>query len=336
MLFNLYLFTKVPRKKLFGSIRVLAYGLAVSAGLGALSIRSAVADAESQGMELGRKLSDLSDLVQGANEFRLNGQTVYFSTTTTDDAMKTVLDRFEAHCNNSRAFDAIQWKSLGDIKGQGIPEEQAKGLSRFGVLRKEDPKVGDGMVMCFTGDNGPKDFFVALQSFEKSGDLHDLGDVRYVHVQNRTKVTKQDMAQAGTLVQTMWTEGSFNIHAIIGTPGQDSVGSDFATLPRPINSTRRFTAEAVKTPYAARVYESTSSPQEVLDDYKDQMGKSGWLIIRSPDAKYGDGNDGRWFTRAETGEQAVVSVRRDGNHTMAVVGSLGVADKSPASLTRFP
>ena len=229
MLFNLYLFTKLPRKKLFGSIRVLTYGLVVSAGLGALTIRSAVADAEDQSMQLGRKLSDLGDLLRGGREFRLNGQTIFFATSKTDEPVKNVLDRFEAHCNKSRAFDALEWKSLGDLKGTDIPRDENH-MSRFGVTRKEDASAGDGMVVCFTRDNGATDFLKALKTFEASGDLHDLGDVRYAHVQ-KTK-------NRGTLVQTMWTEGSFNIHAIMGTPGQDSMGSDFATIPRPINCFR--------------------------------------------------------------------------------------------------
>jgi hypothetical protein len=324
MLLNVYIWTKIPRKKLFGTIRVLAYGLVVSAGIGALTVRNAVADAEEQSLQFGRQLSDLGDLLQNGKEFRLNGQKVYFAAATSDDSVKTVLDRFEGNCNKSPAFDPIEWKSLANLKGKELTP--GKDINRLGVVRKEDPHYGDGMVLCFTADHGPKDFFTALQSFEKSGDLHDIGDVRYVHVA-RAKDGK-------TQVHTMWTEGSFNVRTLMGTPGQDAVGSDFATLPRPINSVRRFTAEAVGTPYSARVYESTSSPAEVLADYNSKMEKGNWLLIKSPYANLGDGKDGRWYSRVETGEQAAVSVSRSDGHTMVVVGAMGLLPKPPTSLTR--
>ncbi len=222
MLFHLYLLGKVSKKRLLGTARVLVYGTVVTAGLGALTVRNAVADTETRSLELGRKLAGLQDLLHGAQEFRLNGQSVYFSATESDDSVSKVLDRFENHCNSSHAFEALKWKSLGDVKGQDM---EKAGVSRFGVVRKEDETAHDGVVMCFTKDNGPKDFLTALDAFRVSGDLHDLGDVRYVHAVRR---------DSNTYIQVMWTEGSFNIRNIMGTPGEDSVGSDFANIPRPI------------------------------------------------------------------------------------------------------
>jgi hypothetical protein len=324
MLFNLYLLTKVSRRKLFGTLRVVAYGTVVAAGLGALTIRSAVADAEDQTLKMGRQLADVADLLNGATEFRLNDQPIFFSTSTTNESVKSVLDRFEAHCNKSNAFSVLDWNSLVTATGKDLSLQSASG--HFGVIRKEDDAVGDGMVMCFTGDNGPKNFITALRSFEASGDLHDLGDARYVHIQHRAK--------GPNLIQTMWTEGSFNIRTLIGTPGQDSVGSDYATLPRPIQSIRRFTAEAVHTPYSARIYESKAPLAAVLDDYKSKMERDGWVAVKSPYVHFDEGKDGRWFSRFETGEQSAVAVQRNGDVTMVVVGSAGVLDKAPMSLTR--
>jgi hypothetical protein len=327
MLFNVYLWTKVPRKRVLGAVRVLAYGLVVSAGLGALTVRNAVADVEDQSLALGRKLADLSDLLQTGNELRLNGQTVYFATATSDESVNTVLDRFEAHCNRSRAFDAVEWKSLGNVKGDTTPP----GMSRMGVVRKQDPAKNDGMVLCFTSDHGPKDFLTALNSFGQTGDLHDLGDVRYVHVESRAMNNpKTKTTTTRTSVQTMWTDGSFNLRTLMGPENQDSVGSDFASLPRPINSIRRFSAEAVGTPYSARVYESSSSAEVALNDYNTRMLSDNWAIIQSPVAEYPQGKDGRWYTRFETGEQVAVSADEPGSgHSMIVVAAMGVLDKAP-------
>lgn len=314
MLFHLYLLGKVSKKRLLGTARVLAYGTVVAAGLGALTVRSAVADVGDKSLELGRKLADLQDLVHGAQEFRLNGESVFVSTSNTDEPVKQVLDRFENHCNSSRAFDAIEWKTLGDVKGQSLDKN---GVSRFGVLRKEDATAGDGVVMCFTKDNSPKDFLTALQAFQESGDLHDLGDVRYVHA------VRSGMK---TSLQVMWTQGSFNLRHIMGTPGQDSIGSDFANLPRPLHSTRTITAEALNTPYSARVYESPDAPDVVLNSYSDKMLSEGWSSVTSPDVSMEKMNfDGRIFIKPETAQQTVVSVtkNKENSKTMIVVASLG-------------
>jgi hypothetical protein len=314
MLFHLYLLGKVSKKKLLGTARVLAYGTVVAAGLGALTVRSAVADVGTQSLELGRKLADLQDVIHGAQEFRLNGQTVFFSSTKSDEAVAAVLDRFEHHCDNARAFDALKWKTLADMKGTDI--DKTGKVSRFGVLRKEDATVGDGVVMCFTNSSGPRDFLTSMQAFAVSGDLHDLGDVRYAHA------TRKD---GSTTVQTMWTDGSFNIRSIIGTPGHDSIGSDFATLPRPIHATRTITAEALNTPYSARIYESTDAPDVVLQAYSDKMLADGWSSVTSPDVSLERmGFDGRYYVKGETAEQAVISVsKNDKDKTMIVLASVG-------------
>jgi hypothetical protein len=330
MLFSVYLWTKVPKKRLFGSMRVIAYGLVVSAGLGALTIHNAVADAEEQSLTLGRQLQDLGDLLGSGTEFRLNGQRIYFSNATTDETVSTVLDRFEAHCNHSPAIDPTTWSSLGNVKGK--PVDASKDGSRIGVVRKEDPKKGDGMVMCFTSDHPARDLFTALQAFEKSGDLHDLGDVRYVHASPHKIINKKTKTtEMSTLVQTVWTQGSFNVRTLIGPQNVDAVGSDFVTLPRPANSIRRFTAEAVGQPYAARVYESSSTPEQVLADYDAKMGSGNWIGVSSPvpEQQLPEGQLGHWYTRLETGEQAAIAINHDHGKTMVVVGSMGVIEKTP-------
>jgi hypothetical protein len=328
MLLTTYLLRNVPKKRLFGTLRVMGYSLVVCAGLGALTLRSAVASAEDQGLKVGRSLAELSDLVQSGTEFRLNGQSVFFSAGTSDDSVSKVLDRFEANCKAHRAFDAESWKNASDADTKN--EETI--ADRMGVVRKEDPAKGDGMVMCFTSDKGPRDFYKALQAFSDSGDLSDLGDVRYAHVSpHRYKDGKTKAERTNTNIQTMWTNGSFNIKALIGPDGKDANGSDFVSLPRPMNSVRRFTADAVGQPYAARVYESGDSADKVLADYNDRMMKDDWVVVQNPvpEAKFPEGQDGRWYTKLETGEQAAIAVNANGNKTMVVIGSMGVLDKAP-------
>jgi len=333
MLFTVYLWTKIPRKRLFGTLRVMGYGLVVSAGIGALTMRNAVADAEEQGLQVGRGLADLSDLLQTGTEFRLNGQKIYFANANTDESVSKVLDRFETKCNEQHAFDPMAWKELVDAK-QNVPTTAG---SRYGVVRKEDPFKGDGYVMCFTSDRGPRDFFKALEAFDKSGDLHDLGDVRYVHAAPHKYVdTKTHATHVSTFVQTAWTDGPFNIRTLIGPDDADAAGDDFVSLPRPINSTRRFTADAVGTPYGARVYESKSTPAEVLADYDSKMYRNNWIGVSNPVQSLPDGELGHWYTRLETGEQAAIAIESRSGKTMVVVGAMGVTEKPPKVTASTP
>jgi len=297
MLFHLYVIGKINKKRFLGTMRVLAYGTVVAMGLGALTVKSAVANVNDESLEMGRKLAGLQDLITNGQEFRLNGESVFFATSKTPDQVDAVLDRFEKHCNNSRAFDPVMWKMLaeGDQTAKAEASLAKEGVSRFGILRKEDAAAHDGVVMCFTRQDGPTSFFGGLQKFAQSGDLHDLGDVRYVHA-----VHKND---GRTYIQAMWTDGSFNIRKIMGTPGKDSIGSDFANLPRPLHATRTLTAEAINTPYAARMYETDDAPGDVLNVYSDKMYGDGWLSVKSPDVSLErQGFDGRYFFKPDTAE----------------------------------
>lgn len=315
MLLRLYMGGKISNKRLMGTLRVIAYGTVVSLGFGALTVRSAVADVNKDSLVLGRKLAGLQDLVQGEQQFKLNGESVFFATGNTDQSVSTVLDRFEKQCNSEHAFDPLEWKELGAQKNAEITDKLSKsGISKLGVLRTQDPNAKDGVVMCFTKDS-TTEFLAGLQHFVKSGDLHDLGDMRYVHAVTRDNKTD---------LQMMWTDGSFNIRNIMGTEGKDSIGSDFANLPRPLHSTRTLTAEAVGTPYSARIYESPDAPDAVLSTYIDQMHERGWAGVTSPDVGLEkNAMDGRYFVKPETAEQAIISVSKRDGKTMIVVAELG-------------
>lgn len=321
MLLRLYLGGKISNKRALGTLRVLAYGTVVSLGLGALTVRSAVADVNKDSLALGRKLAELQDLIQDQQQFRLNGESIFFSTGKTQESVATVLDRFEKHCNRSTAFDPLEWKELGAQKEAEINKKiEDSGMNRLGVLRTQDPRAHDGAVMCFTKDKTTA-FLTGLENFTTSGDLHDLGDMRYVHAVQK--------ADGRTYVQLMWTDGSFNIRRVMGEEGKDSVGSDFVNVPRPLHATRKLTAEAVGTPYSARIYESPDAPDTVLDTYIDAMHERGWVGVTSPDVSMEkNGLNGRYFLKPETAEQTVISVSKQDGKTMVVLAELGGVPKT--------
>jgi len=309
-----------PRvKRLLGTARVIAYGLVVSTVFGGFAVHSAIADVKTQGLSVGRELDGVSDLLKGANEIRLNDQRVFMAANDTDEPVKSVLDRFEGHCNRDPAFQDIRWRDLTDLKGK-MPEK--KGLNSLGVLREEDPKTGDGMVLCFSRPSGRAVSFIdAVRAFAKSGDLNDLGGLRYAHVAHETN--------GKTNVRAVWTEGPFDTRQIMANGATDAPGNDSALLPRPADSIRRFTAEAVGTPFSARIYETTQAPEAALKSYDAEMDRRGWLIIDAPNRDQ-QAELGRWY--AHDGVQAAISIRQDGGgKTTVMIGEMGAADKTPTA-----
>ena len=292
----------------------------VSVGIGALAFHNAYADAKDQSLQVGRQLADMADLMQNVTAVRINNQPIYLSTATTDEPVSTVLDRFQAHCNRSPAFGEMKWRDLANLKGREMIPAEKKDISNIGVMRREDPASGDGVVMCFTRDGkaGSVPFMDAMRDFAKTGDLAQVGGLNYVHVEK---------AKSGhTIVQTVWTEGSFNLRDVAQTTDHDSPGSDPAMLPRPENSVRQFTAEAIGAPYAARIYHSTDAPDVALKAYDKAMDARGWLVIDSP-IRDQDAQLGRWY--AHEGLQAMVSVKPDGSGSQVLVGQIGTAEKPP-------
>lgn len=311
-------------KKAMGVVRVLAYTTTVSLVFGAVTFGKAWASVGEESLKAGRELAGLGDLVKGATELRLNGQPIYLSTNTSTDPVDRVLDRFEAHCNADPAFTEMEWKELGNLQGHAGEVKKKTGMNSLGVIRKDDKKHDDGVVLCFQRDDKSRTSFIhAVRTFGETGDLYDLGKMRYAHV-SQGKDGK-------TMIEVVWTDGHFSVRDIMGPDDKDAIGTDSAEMPRPDNSVRRFTAEAVGSPYTARVYETSDSPDAALASYDAKMDKKGWLILDSPYNLDGTAK-GHYYTYL--GSQSMVAVREVGSKTQVIVGELGASEKAPDAQAR--
>src|SRR5579859_1439917 len=85
-----------PRGKgVRGFVRVVAYGVGVSAVLGATAFHSAKADIGQASLSFGRDLLPLADALGDTNKIRLNGEAVFLGNAIVPDAsVNAVLDRF--------------------------------------------------------------------------------------------------------------------------------------------------------------------------------------------------------------------------------------------------
>jgi hypothetical protein len=256
------------KRRLFGSLRVAGYVTVVS-GL-SLVFLSSRADAQlrEQSRSLSQELLPIADLLKDATSLRLNGEVVNFSMTIVEGtSVKQVLDRVQAQCEKQPGPLAQQ--SLALIAGlpKALPgaDAAAELLSRLVVTRQE--AEGQGAVLCFTGDGSPlKPTFA--EDFERTHDLGELGRLRYV-MAGQGKAAQGEQHQ--TRVISLWTEGQFRLDRLAPPETGDAPGADSALVPRPPSSVRIFSAETLGAPYAVRIYETDSTPRQVLAYYDARM-----------------------------------------------------------------
>ncbi len=308
-------------RKVIGSARVMAYGCAVAAGLGFFTLHNAAADFREQGLKIGQNLEELTDLMGETTEVRINQQSIYMSTAQSDESVKVVLDRFQANCDSHPG-------AMKDLLDDVVAKKALAGKDVSGLTthREDSPNQESGTVLCMSGDAGKVGWKDAFRAFQQSGDLSEIGNLRYVYAQ-KTK-------SGQTSIRTVWTDGHFNFYAVMPQDTNvDAPGSDAASVPRPDNSRRMFTAEAANNQYAARYYQSSDAPADALSAYDGKMKKLGWEMITTDDTA----STTHWFQNQESGEQMVFQADdsapsgRADKKTMIIVATMGHIEKAPVA-----
>ena len=281
------------------TLRLGAYAAVVFAGLAFATSRAVYADAREVGLGVGRQLAKLEDLTSGAAVVRVNGAEVHRSSTTTDQPVRAVLDRYEAYCRQTPSLLGRAMQEIPAALEDRITIPRAA-PARSAILRDD---AGDaGMVACFVDDRDQgKDTAEALtarlQAFTKSGDLSELGRFRYVFAE-RTK-------RGRTHVVTLWSDGPIRLGAMFPASG-DAPGTDSAVAPRPPRSRRILSASTDGFPSAVRVYTSAASADEVRATYDRELRAGGFARV--------EGTKALAYVR-EDGAQIVLSVAESENAT---------------------
>jgi hypothetical protein len=254
-----------------GMARLFLYVVVVGAVLALVLARSVSAQVGEQGLVLGRELAQFQDLLGGAHRVLLNGQPIYVASAVSDESMGQVLDRFEAQCAKHTGGLASQFESLPPAEVQRIAKAAPYAWShRLGIFREE--RDGEASIACLERPEGDgiASTARALKAFALSGDLRELGNLRYAYVRktNRGKVT----------VISSFTEGGFRLYDVLGKGRDEPTGEDPPATPRPPRSKRRISA-AIDSSYGAYVFESTAEPDEVMAFYASELPKAGWTSL---------------------------------------------------------
>jgi hypothetical protein len=287
--------------------RLVAYTAVVSLGIGLVAVRSVYGDVKSSALSLGHELGKLGD-VGTKRPLRLNGEPIFIVSTTEDASVTEVLNQTEARCKAGSAGMAAELEHLSEALKQQLPAD-VSGSRAAGILRETS---GDsGVVACLVRDDGQPAGGLGklagnLGEMMRSGDLGALGRLRYVFAE-KTRSGR-------THVVAAWTEGPFNLFALVPGAGVDAPGSDPAQAPRPPRSQRILSADVEGVPYGVRVYDSASTPAEVVGVYDREMAALGWEPAFGVP---GDGPEQRAFTRP--GADLLVITSPDGARTVVSV-----------------
>lgn len=307
-------------KKVKGTLRVLAYGTVVSAGLFAYSYRSAKADIGASSMQIGRDLAEMSDLLQETTEIRMNDQPVFVASAVTTEPMSDVLERFDKHCAKSSNALGNAWKDLAkEGKTLDSKDPRVTALGTAGIVRHETRK--EGVVLCLVrGSQSQNTLREAAHEFTRTHDLGVLGKLRYAY----TQVTPQ----GNTLVLTVWTEDKFDLGAMFPREGE-APGRDPEGIPRPPESKRLMSIDIAGTPFGTFVYRAKEAPANLLSYYDTTMDQKGYILI-DPDQATGAPQAGLAHSYMKDGAQFVVAAGKDDTGTTVVsIGELAARPRTP-------
>ena len=258
------------RKRAWGSVigglrAGLVLGLIVAA-LCALSLRSAEARA---GESLRGFASELLSWKSAkfASEPRnlwLNGAQFHFLSASSRLSVSETLDRLEDVCQRHGGLVGVEQV----LNTRRAPIERSSAAWLRGAFREESP--GEGFVACLDtgGALRPSELAERIHAFAKTGNLAELGELRYVLARRQGDTTT---------ALVLWTEGDFPLLQMFPDHG-DAPGADPLGVPRPSQAERGLSATERDAPYSLTLYRVSSGPAAALGDYLDGLKRAGWSV----------------------------------------------------------
>jgi hypothetical protein len=223
---------------------------------------------------LGRELLPMADLLEGAQQVRINGESMFLASTVTDQSIGRVLDRYQQHCQEHTGGLAEELDSL-PVPSKAVLASTfpAAWSQRLGIVREQ--KDDEGMVVCLAhnGGGGIRGLVERANQFLADGELSHLGNLRYAYV--RKTSTGQ------THLLTTFTEGPFNIYRIIGSEANQR-REELKGVPLPTDAIMPMTFRVDGMPYGAQVFQSDQAPNEIAAYYLDALPRLGWEKLTGP------------------------------------------------------
>lgn len=280
---------QTPPRQARVSIQTRFLGLIAKTGrvlllLGALhgviflvTARSVKADVEQMLMGLGAEMMRYGQATRqdAPRTLTLNGQALKLSVGSTKDSLADVLDHYESKCISRDGGLSQQLADAYRKSGPRLTEKQERLLDT--TLRQDADD--QGFVVCLDAGTGQIDWkrwVNRLSKFLETGNVSEVGQLRYVYAQRDKRST--------TFV-TLWAEGSLNVWEMFPNAG-DAPGFDLPNVPRPNGSRRLLSARESGFAQSINVYgaRGLSGPQ-LFDFYRNELPKQGWQLTEDPQMK---------------------------------------------------
>lgn len=261
-------------------LRVTALAAVIALGVGAFSYQHARGQLAESLLGAGAQMMLISDAERqdAPRQMVLNGQRIQFSTGIAPYSVDDVLDRFEARCEQ---IDAELMEQLSEtLAMHPDPEREARAASSSPVLRDENG--GSGYVACLDLGSERVDTHALLQRFqrfERTRDLHAIGDLRYVYAQPIGDGERSHFV-------ALWTDGSLRLGEIFPEDGGDARGEDPPGVPRPPGARRVLSAYESGDPQRATFYQTSELDEGGLASfYRRELSASGWTLLEPSDPR---------------------------------------------------
>jgi hypothetical protein len=260
------------RARLGGITRVCFLLLAAALLSGTWLMVRARAQLGERAIVLGRTVAGALHDYPGTTPMTLNGQRLSLNSTSTQQPIAAVLDRFLAVCN--RADGGMQRYLDGLRSAQPkLPVEAT--WSRLATFRNE--RAHEGTAACIARDPSDApftDLVSRLAASVEHEDLARLGQFRYVFA-------RKSSTTGLTHVVSVWSRGPLKILEMV-PDGRDVPGGDLVLGVRPAKSLRVVRAEAEGTGFEASLYESTNPPEQTLASYDAALRARGYVPVAAP------------------------------------------------------
>jgi hypothetical protein len=203
-------------------------------------------------------------LTTAPRRISVNGAELELVVATTQLPVADTLDRLESVC-----------EQRGGIAGASVLPKLLKSTTTVsrswlsGRVRHQSER--EGVLACLdTGAPlGLEELSTRLQRFAKSGDLNDVGALRYATARRTGNVTT---------VLFIWSEGPVPLRNMFPKSG-DAPGLDPQGVPRPKDSTRLLSGAEHGAPYSITLYQTeTHTSQALLDWYRAALPAAGFAV----------------------------------------------------------
>lgn len=207
-------------------------------------------------------------------DLMLNGERIRFSSGTAARTTADVLDFFETRCEQA---DGGLSEQLEALRASGALQSSSLGSSGNRTLALREDNGQRGYVACidFKSSVGPSELVQRIQRFGETGDVSEIGEMRYVFAQQY-----EHEGELRAHFVALWTTDSFNVARMFPEDG-DAPGHDIEGVSRPATARRVLTGFERGQSYVLNVYQTREDEGALDRFYRDALTNEGFAVVEA-------------------------------------------------------